>query len=287
MERLTVQRILGGIWLLDGILQFRPKMFSEGFLIADVKPLLAGQPLWFSHVLAWEMQVMSHPEWAFNLMIAVIQTLFGLLLLTNRYSRTALLSSMAWATAVWVFGEGLGGLLFGSWSLVVGAPGAAALYALMAVVVWPPREPRRTWNRVAAPLSLGVLALGGILTIVGIGQNAKMVLGLSAHSSGEIVACATFIAVGLALLVSWRLRWLGASMLAALAMVAWIFLQHGGSIWVAYATDINSGGLWVLVAVGLALMSREEMQRRRSHRQPPVSSRMSPVLDRVHQHRAG
>jgi hypothetical protein len=287
MARLTVQRILGAIWLLDGLLQFRPKMFTEGFLTVNVKPLMAGQPIWFSHLLAWEVQVMSHPEWAFNLMIAIIQTLLGLLLLTNRYPRAALLGSIAWATAVWVFGEGLGGLLFGSWSLIAGAPGAAALYALMAVVVWPPVERSRTWNRVAAPISLGIVAVGGILTMVAVAQNAQVAVGLSGHASAVLLACEALIMAGVGLLASWRLRWLGATILAVLAAVAWIFLQHVGGIWMAYSTDINSGGLWVLVAVSVALMSREDALRRLSHRRAPVASRMPFALDRIHSHRAG
>ena len=51
--------------------------------------------------------------------------------------RAALAGSIAWALAVWWFGEGLGGVLSGSASPLTGAPGAVILYALLAVLAWP------------------------------------------------------------------------------------------------------------------------------------------------------
>ena len=47
----------------------------------------------------------------------------------------ALAASIAWALAVWWLGEGLGGVLTGAASPVTGAPGAALLYALAAVLL--------------------------------------------------------------------------------------------------------------------------------------------------------
>ena len=47
--------------------------------------------------------------------------------------------SVLWALGVWTIGEGVGGMFMGGTSLLTGAPGAALLYAVIAVVIWPPR----------------------------------------------------------------------------------------------------------------------------------------------------
>ena len=57
--------------------------------------------------------------------------------------RLALGASIAWALAVWWLGEGLGGVLSGAGQYPVnGAPGAVILYALLAVLLWPPCRER-------------------------------------------------------------------------------------------------------------------------------------------------
>lgn len=106
MSRLKIYGVLGAIWLLDGLVQFRPKMFMEGFIHANVATLLPGQPRWLDNLLRWEM-FMAHPEWSFNLMIAILQNAIRLSLLTNRLPKHGLAISITWGSGVWVFGEGL------------------------------------------------------------------------------------------------------------------------------------------------------------------------------------
>jgi hypothetical protein len=45
---------------------------------------------------------------------------------------------IVWSVAVWWFGAGLGGVLTGGANPLTGAPGAVILYALAAVLLWPP-----------------------------------------------------------------------------------------------------------------------------------------------------
>jgi hypothetical protein len=62
----------------------------------------------------------------------------------------ALVGTMAWGLAVWLLGEGLGGILTGSATPLTGAPGAAVLYVLLAVLIWPPRAPSESRPRAAS-----------------------------------------------------------------------------------------------------------------------------------------
>ncbi len=248
MSRLTFQRMLGAIWLFDGLLQFKPKMFTQGFLRVNVLTAIAGQPLWLAHLLHWEILIMSHPEWLFNLGIAVIQTSLGVLLLFNRHPRSALAMSIAWALAVWVFGEALGNLMQGQWSIVNGAPGAAVLYAIMAVVVWPLADQDDRWQPYAHRVAIITLVLGGLFTMVSLWTSPMQSVSLSVTGAR---ALSILLAASIVGLITPARQW-SALAIFGLSMTAWILLQHIGYIWLAYATDINSGGLWALMALSLA-----------------------------------
>jgi hypothetical protein len=62
------------------------------------------------------------------------------------------LTSFGWALGVWWIGEGLGGLFTGHASPLTGAPGAALLYVLTGLIVWPGGRRRA-----------GTIATGGLL----------------------------------------------------------------------------------------------------------------------------
>jgi hypothetical protein len=78
----------------------------------------------------------AHPV-VWNSVFATIQVTLGLGLLWRRSATVARFASVGWALGVWVVGEGFGGLFMDGASLVNGAPGAALIYAVCAVVLWP------------------------------------------------------------------------------------------------------------------------------------------------------
>ena len=49
---------------------------------------------------------------------------------------------VAWALGVWWIGEGAGGLMAGGTLSYTEAPGAALLYVLLAMLIWPVRQDR-------------------------------------------------------------------------------------------------------------------------------------------------
>jgi hypothetical protein len=135
--RLIMQKGLGALWLLDGLLQLQPGMFTMAMLHNVMQPLAQGQPGWVQQALAWAIGIMTPHVAAWNLAIVVVQLAIGVLLLLRqpRWVRTGLWLSIVWTAVVWLFGEGLGGVLTGSASVLTGAPGSVLLYGWVAVLL--------------------------------------------------------------------------------------------------------------------------------------------------------
>jgi len=136
--RRRLQLLLAGLWLLDGVLQLQSAMFTRQFP-AMLAESAAGQPGAVAGPVTWAARLITeHPAPA-NAAFAALQIALGLALAWRPAVRLALAGSVIWGLAVWWLGEGLGGLLTGTASPVNGAPGAALLYAITAVLLWPPR----------------------------------------------------------------------------------------------------------------------------------------------------
>jgi hypothetical protein len=136
----TVQSVLGLIWLLDGGLQFQSFMYSRSF-IAIITSQAAGQPGWLHSSLDWAAHIAGNNLGLYNTVFALIQVLIGLGLLYRPALRHALLLSFAWALFVWAFGEAFGMLFMNMAQPLTGAPGAALLYGLIGLIVWPNGKP--------------------------------------------------------------------------------------------------------------------------------------------------
>ena len=144
-----LQLILAAIWLLDGLLQYQPSMYSTMFgeMIGDSA---TGNPGVIASPISWNAVLVEHHLVLLNTVFATIQLLLGLGIAYRPTVRVALAASIAWSLGVWWFGEGLGGVLSGGASPVNGAPGAVILYALLAVLLWPADRPGVTAPFVAA-----------------------------------------------------------------------------------------------------------------------------------------
>ncbi len=132
---------LGILWLVDGILQAQPAMFTPVFPDMVLRPTIDGQPFWLRVLLQFGLSLWrQHP--VFNdAMALVVQILIGLLLIAGyerRAGKVGLWLSIGWGMVVWVFGEGMGGLLSGSPSLLSGSPGSALFYIILSIVLLMP-----------------------------------------------------------------------------------------------------------------------------------------------------
>lgn len=136
----SIQIALGGIWILDGVLQLQPSMFGRGFVTSVLLPNAQGQPA----PLAWSIDSLAHfvsPDIAlWNLLFGAVQLLIGIGLLFRPAVKPAIVATAVWAFGVWWFGEGFGMLLTGTACPLTGAPGAVLLYPVIGFLVWPTRH---------------------------------------------------------------------------------------------------------------------------------------------------
>lgn len=275
VTRRRLQIVLGLIWLLDGALQCQPFMFGRGFATQIVAPTGAGQP-WIVHgpVQFAVRLILSHPA-ACNGIFAGVQLALGLGLLFRRSAHLALIGSIGWAVAVWWLGEGLGGLTAGP-TLLNGAPGAALLYAVVAVAAWTrtTADGDRRPSGWVIPLWSGLFLLGAGLQAtsgngngVGLqrmfsdaaGDNTGWVARVDSHLGhtsipntvvAALIAGMVFIAMS-AFIEGWPRR-VSAALGGVLALGSWVVLQGFGDLTTGQATDPNAGVLIVVLAFALA-----------------------------------
>jgi len=282
--RRALQLALAALWLLDAVLQYQTFMFSQGFprMLAATA---AGNPVGVAGPVTWSAHLIGTHPGAANAAFATLQLLLALGIAWRPTVRAALAASVAWALAVWWLGEGLGGVLTGTASPVTGAPGAALLYALAAVLLWPTPKgaerdrpaPFAAGAAVGAPVAraLWLLLWGGMawLTVVA-SQGPGLLPGadpagampavdprwlrsLDAAASGllsqhaglaGLVTAGLFacIAAGVYLPVPAARAVLCLAVLAALAM--WAAGQDLGGLFTRATTDPDSAPLLVLLA---------------------------------------
>lgn len=128
-------RLLAGLWILDGVLQLQPPMFTHRFVTSVFVAATVGQPRGVDHLLFWGIHLWTQMPVAADVMAAGLQVAIGVMLWSGRWRRVGLCVSMAWGIGVWVMGEGLGGLLAPGSSILTGLPGSAIMYVLLSGVL--------------------------------------------------------------------------------------------------------------------------------------------------------
>jgi hypothetical protein len=204
---------------------------------------------------------------------AIVQLALGVGMLVPRTARLALAASLPWAIGVWWLGEGLSGLAGGSASLLSGAPGSVALYAVLALAAWPRRgrsdvRPARwlplAWatlwigaavlqvlpmNNTGADLSSALVANGSPSWLAGL--QSSLAGWITHHGTLSVVLLAAAEAlIGLAVLYR---RTLAVAVAAGLllALAIWVIAQNFGALYTGQATDPNTAPLVMLMAVAL------------------------------------
>jgi len=138
-----LRQLLGMLWLLDGLLQLQPQMFTMNMVNGTLLPNIQAQPSLIAANLTWMTHLVSQNLLVLNWLIALIQIGIGLCLLLNVRTRTVLLGSVLWSLLVWYGGEGMSLLLTGHASALTGAPGSVIFYALLALVLLPRHAVRK------------------------------------------------------------------------------------------------------------------------------------------------
>jgi hypothetical protein len=284
---------LGALWLLDGLLQAQPSMFSATGLAGNVLlPAATGQPTWIAIPMTWGIQLWQRAPALWNAVAVLLELTIGGLLLTGprrpSWGRIGLCLSIGWGLVVWFFGEGLGGLFAGGPTYLAGAPGSVALYILLAGVLL---LPDTCWSspRFLTSLRLGASSLwllGALLQLAplfwsplglaSVLQNVAMMplpFGLStldaqlvASLAGAPVVwnsllCAVMVGTAVMVLVG-----RGGTAPYAVALVwllfVWVVFQGMGMVFSNMSTDLNTPPLWALLLVpGWVAASRQGSRR--------------------------
>lgn len=277
--RRRLQLALGAIWLLDGILQYQPFMFSNAFP-RTLAAAAQGNPTLVARPVTWSAALIDHHLVAANAVFATIQVALGLGIAFRPAVKVALAASVAWALGVWWFGEALGGVLTGSASPLNGAPGAVILYALLAILLWPAdrdssspfvagravgrRAAQALWLVLWASLALFALmptprapkTISGYFTSMASGQPgwlawtdnhaANLVGSQGLLASVALTVALSVVAVGVYMPVPAA----RATIVLAITLAAVIWLAEGmGGIFTGGGTDPNSGPLLALLAL--------------------------------------
>jgi hypothetical protein len=279
--RRALQLGLAAVWLLDGVLQYQPFMYTKAFgqLLAATA---AGNPAVVARPINWDATLVEHHLVLLNTIFATIQLLLGVGIAFRPTVRLALAASIAWSLGVWWFGEGLGGVLNGTADPVNGAPGAVILYALLAVLLWPAGRPGKSAPFIAAravgahaaralwlvlwlsfayfallPANRAPQAINGMIASMNSGEPgwlAAILRGAASLVAGQGLAVSIVLAVACVLVavgVYLPRRAAAAALVLAVvvAVVIWVAVEALGGILASGATDPNSGPLLVLLAL--------------------------------------
>jgi hypothetical protein len=137
----------GILWMVDGLLQAQPAMFTQQFVTKVLQPAAQGQPQWLADLLAPTTLLWQTHAVAANFAAILAELAIGALFVFGRarpWGRVGLALAIGWGLLVWVFAEGMGGLLAGSPTALTGAPGAALVYVAGALLLL---LPSRWWRR--------------------------------------------------------------------------------------------------------------------------------------------
>lgn len=279
--------MLATAWLLDGVLQLQPSMFASGAhgLSGMLASSAAGNPGPVASSITWAASAIGEHSASTDLLFALVQIALGLGIAWRRSVKPALAASIPWALAVWWFGEGLGGVLHGAGSPVLGGPGAVLIYAVLAVVLWPsPARPAGApvpdfaaasalggpvakalwaalWSGMAGLSLLGAArAPGGIASaIAGVDAGEPAWLATVDHHVAALAAgrglpvAAGVAAVCLMVALAVYLPPAAGRGLLVLGIVTslaiWMVTENFGAILAGGATDPNSGPLLVVLAL--------------------------------------
>lgn len=134
----VIAKCLGGLWILDGLLQFQPQMFGQNFVTQVLVPNLSDQPSFLHAIVNAGINVWNINPVVSDTAAAILQICIGLLLLfpiSDKRFKFGAYVSILWSIVVWLCGEGAGLLLTGNASFYTGAPGAVLFYVLLAALL--------------------------------------------------------------------------------------------------------------------------------------------------------
>lgn len=306
-----VQVALGVLWIVDALLQLQPTNLGAGLGSAIVDNAM-GQPGWAQQLLARAAQLAGPHASLLSPVVAAVQLAIGVAIVHPRSRRAGLLASLPWALLVWVVGEGSGNLATGFAMLPTGAPGAALVDAVVALVLLPRRTPRAGAARSPAGLTalgergarcawVALWSAGALLQLEPVGTlGFKLFANFQMLSLGEpgpvasadraigdfvlghgdaVTAVAVAIELGAAaaaVVPSGRLRRPVLAASLVLCGLLWAVGENLGGLLSGSASDVGAMPLYVVLAVALLPLAGPSPRPSRAGRRaaaPPAAVR--------------
>jgi hypothetical protein len=249
-------------------------MLSSHFAHKVLAGAAHGQPAAVNGPIGLEVHLIAAHPAIFNVLFIAIELVLAGLLLWRQTSRAGLKASIVWGLAIWYLGEGFGGLLSGHTSLLVGAPGAALIYVLLAVAALPRKDVTDTKPSYWLPISWCVLWLVGALYQLLPGQNSSTYIAATlrqvpANSPGWLATLHLHVAnvvqntglwyifllallqalIGLFVLSPSYLKQVAVICGSLLAVAFWVIGQNTGLYFSGLATSPGTGPLVLLLGL--------------------------------------
>lgn len=275
-RRRALQVALGGLWLVDALMQSRPVMFTDHFAVHVLAPAASGNPPAVAGPIIRVAGAVARQPVPADVCIVAIQLLLAAGLFWQRSVKVALTVSIVWSLAAWWLAEGLGGVLSGMASPLMGAPGPALLYALAAVLVWPSTRdgsgaaigstPARVlwlllWTSLAwfalAPANRAPGSQSGMVTAMAEGEPDWLATldraagaALTGHDlTVSVMLAVLFVVIGTAVLPPIRPARILLGSALVVATVIWMIGQNFGGVFTGTSTDPGSGPPLVLLTL--------------------------------------
>ncbi len=124
---------LGIFWIIDGLLQFQPKLLTSNFITEVIQPTLKNSPSQIEKLSSFLSHIFLLNPIIFGILIGLIQISIGCLIISKKYRMAGLYSSLIWSIFVWIFGQGLGDIFNHKFNFLMGSPGPSLFYILVSI----------------------------------------------------------------------------------------------------------------------------------------------------------
>ncbi len=268
---------LGLTWIFDGICQLQVKLLSFRFITQVINPMYSYRDGIFLILEKYVTNIFLSNTLLVGGVISLLQILIGLLIIKKSFRQLGLYSSVFWGLFIWVFGENFGGVFTYQYNPLMGSPGAALVYVLVALTLIISYRYKKQiveilfyfwsifWLSVLGFLLTSPLGAYNNLMIMAPKLNqlpswlaffdrwyltALIILGPSLVN----VLILFLLVVALFIYGQKALRLLAVYSGCFLMLIFWLVYQNAGFYYSGLMTDLNSGPLIILVGLMILLM---------------------------------
>ncbi len=121
-----------GLWVFSGFLLLEPANQTKGAISSLITQAASGEPGFLNRLLSAAARSLQGTGPWLDMLLAFAMLAIGIAVAFNFHPRAFLAASIALATAIWIFGEALGGILTGQGT----DPNSGPLLVLFALCMW-------------------------------------------------------------------------------------------------------------------------------------------------------